>query len=144
MLRLLLALLALHATSLCIPVATGLAPPRQNFQVNTPTRFKINGNLAGIVLSSLTLALRAGSSALVGGYSVKLEPSEGKEDKYSILQAAGYRVSESGLTRTRRPKKMLELYEFEGCPFCKKVRALSHLPYNPNRLNPNPTSKPKP
>ena len=43
----------------------------------------------------------------------------------SIVRAgAGMEVSGAGA----RPEKMLELYEFEGCPFCRKVReALSIL-----------------
>ncbi len=37
---------------------------------------------------------------------------------------SGARVGELG----QRPEKVLELYEFEGCPFCRKVReALSIL-----------------
>jgi len=28
----------------------------------------------------------------------------------------------SGLSKCKRPQKMLKLYEFEGCPFCRKVR----------------------
>ena len=36
----------------------------------------------------------------------------------------GYTVGKIG----KRPKKMLELYEFEACPYCRKVReALSML-----------------
>src|SRR5262245_2028393 len=33
--------------------------------------------------------------------------------------AAGYAVT----SRARQPEKLLELYEFEACPFCRKVRA---------------------
>src|SRR5262249_34719576 len=32
---------------------------------------------------------------------------------------AGYAVT----SRARQPEKLLELYEFESCPFCRKVRA---------------------
>lgn len=38
----------------------------------------------------------------------------------------------------RRPEKLLELYEFEGCPFCRKVReALSNLDLDA-RIHPCP------
>ena len=41
-----------------------------------------------------------------------------------IRGASGARVGKTG----DRPKQLLELYEFEGCPFCRKVReALSIL-----------------
>jgi glutathione S-transferase len=101
--------------------AQGLSAKKPStFQVNQPTRFKINGNLGDVLASSVTLALRLGSSALVGGYSVSV--GDAQEDKYSILSAGGFMIKEKGLTRTRRPKKMLQFYEFEACPFCKKVR----------------------
>jgi len=111
---LLLVLLVLVAF---ISLSQGLA---NKYQVNEPTRFKVNGNLGDVLGSSITLALRLGSSALVGGYSVSV--GDAQEDQYSILSAAGFMIKEKGLTRTRRPKQLLELYEFEGCPFCKKVR----------------------
>jgi len=35
-----------------------------------------------------------------------------------VRLGAGHRVGFAG----KRPEKLLELYEFEGCPFCRKVR----------------------
>lgn len=104
---------------LCL-VHTSFSLSTNNYQKNTPTRFKINGNLGDVLSSSVTLALRLGSSATVGGYQVGVVDAE--ESSYSILSALGYMVKENGLDRTRRPKKKLTIYEFEGCPFCKKVR----------------------
>jgi glutaredoxin len=40
---------------------------------------------------------------------------------------AGRRLAEKGSPRTLPPKP-IEIYEFEGCPFCRKVReAVSYL-----------------
>lgn len=36
----------------------------------------------------------------------------------ALRAASGYTVGDLG----KRPEKMLELYEFEACPFCRKVR----------------------
>lgn len=110
-----------------VSISHAMVPPKINYQVNAPTRFKVNGNLVDVALSSLTLVLRAGSSALVGGYSVSVATAEG-DDQYSILKAVGYQISEKGLVRTRRPKKMLEIYEFEGgCPVPSLSLSLSAL-----------------
>ena len=62
------------------------------YQVNEPTRFKVNGNLGDVLGSSITLALRLGSSALVGGYSVSV--GDAQQDQYSILSVAGYMIKE--------------------------------------------------
>ena len=35
--------------------------------------------------------------------------------------ASGHYVAD-GIAECRRPKKLLKLYEYEGCPFCRKVR----------------------
>jgi glutathione S-transferase len=37
----------------------------------------------------------------------------------ALSLGAGYAVT----SRARQPEKLLELYEFEACPFCRKVRA---------------------
>jgi hypothetical protein len=62
------------------------------YQVNEPTRFKVNGNLGDVLGSSITLALRLGSSALVGCYSVSV--GDAQQDQYSILSVAGFMIKE--------------------------------------------------
>ena len=110
---------AVVVLAVVLAVVQGLAAPK-NYQVNTPTRFKVNGNLPDVLGGSVSLLLRLGSGALVGGYTAKV--GEAQEDTYSFAQLLGYTVKESGYARTRRPKKLLQIYEFEGCPFCQKVR----------------------
>lgn len=57
-------------------------------------------------------------------YSINIEQEtiDNRQD-YSILSAFGYRVKESSnMNFKQRPQTPIELYEFEGCPFCRKVR----------------------
>jgi len=99
---------------------TRLSAESKDYQKNIPTRFKVNGNLPDVLGGSLSLLLRLGSGALVEGYSAEIGEAESSE--YTFASVLGYTVKEKGLVRTRRPKKLLQLYEFEGCPFCQKVR----------------------
>jgi glutathione S-transferase len=48
--------------------------------------------------------------------------TEDKQDQYAVVTAMGQRVEESAVEFSSRPKKPVELYEFESCPFCRKVR----------------------
>lgn len=113
-------LLVIGLMAVCAWGLSTTPTPKKNYQVNTPTRFKVNGNFGDVLGGAVSLALRVGSSALVGGYSAQL--AEAQEDSYTFASALGYTVKEQGLARTRRPQKMLQLYEFEACPFCQKVR----------------------
>lgn len=61
-----------------------------------------------IIRGSIGSLLRAGSGAFITGYRVKIE--DGKLIEYS-----------ESLPRVR-PAKPLVLYEFEACPYCRKVR----------------------
>mmetsp|Transcript_43428 Transcript_43428/g.93030 ORF Transcript_43428/g.93030 Transcript_43428/m.93030 type:complete len:310 (+) Transcript_43428:161-1090(+) len=45
-----------------------------------------------------------------------------------FLRATSASYVAPGSDLSKRPKKLLKLYEYEGCPYCRKVReALSHL-----------------
>jgi glutathione S-transferase len=35
---------------------------------------------------------------------------------------AGFRVHHGGIQQNKTPEKLIELYEFEACPFCRKTR----------------------
>lgn len=107
---------------------------RSSYQKNSPERFALRQeNTLQIFLASPALLFRLGSGAFVNDYSLKFVKSE-KSDKstslfnfednnYRVLSVAGYDLKESRAEpRSKRPVKNLELYEFEGCPFCKKVR----------------------
>lgn len=95
------------------------------YQTRTPTRFSVDKSvLKDIIPSVFPFVLRLGTGALISGYKVSIveETDENKND-YTFLSALGYRLKEeTSKPFINRPKKLLEVYEFEGCPFCKKVR----------------------
>lgn len=65
--------------------------------------------------------MRLGSGVFVEGYRISIGSRD--ESKYTILTLGDkYQVQETG--RLKYPKQNLPLiiYEFEGCPFCRKVR----------------------
>ncbi|GIL77871.1 hypothetical protein Vretimale_6589 [Volvox reticuliferus] len=86
-----------------------------------PKRFAVaDGQLMEVATASLPSLLRLGSGGLSLGYRIGLEADDGK---YAIARVGGRKVAEtSQVAGLKRPVKPLELYEFEGCPFCKKVR----------------------
>eukprot|EP01041_Mallomonas_annulata_P001273 gene1273-2459_t len=86
-----------------------------------PRKFYVApSNLLNIATASIQFALRLGSGAFVNGYNVKLD--DDKPNEYSFISVFGKIPKESGITMKNRPKLPIELYEFEGCPFCRKVR----------------------
>ncbi|PNW81816.1 hypothetical protein CHLRE_06g261500v5 [Chlamydomonas reinhardtii] len=87
-----------------------------------PKRFTVaDGQLAEVATASVSALLRLGSGGLVLGYNVSLTDDDGK---YAVTRVGGRKVQEASaeVTGLKRPAVPLELYEFEGCPFCKKVR----------------------
>ena len=71
------------------------------------------------------MVARVGNGAFVDGYEVNIvDSSVDKINEYAVLtDISGKRVEESTrMVFNRRPKKLIEIYEFEGCPFCRKVR----------------------
>lgn len=90
----------------------------------TPERFVVQpGMLTDIATSAFPALMRAGSGALAYGYQVSLPEDDKDEMKYAVARAGGRLVKEtSEVGGFKRPELPLKLYEFEGCPFCKKVR----------------------
>lgn len=88
--------------------ATGPQKPA-DFKVPEPKTFFIRPDKAlDIATSSAALVFRLGAGALVDGYRVKNE--NGKLVEYSSTLP------------TTQPNLPLHVFEFEACPFCKKVR----------------------
>jgi glutaredoxin len=93
-----------------------------------PKKFFVEpSNLINIAASSTSMVARIGTGAFVDGYSVKIvKETEENANKYAVLDGEvlkGYRVEETTTSVfDRRPAQLIELYEFEGCPFCRKVR----------------------
>lgn len=91
------------------------------FSGPTPRRFYVAPeNLLGIAASSVQFLLRFGSGAFVNGYNVELANDVSTD--YSIVRIFGKQAKESSSMMNNRPKMPIQLYEFEGCPFCRKVR----------------------
>jgi len=97
-----------------------------------PQRFRVApGQLTDIGTAALTFLFRFGSGAFAEGYSVSViskdDPSSLVDGKpsYSIAAIGPYQIKEAS---SLPPSQMspdytpVEIYEFEGCPFCKKVR----------------------
>lgn len=82
------------------------------------------GELGKVLSAAIPLVLRLGTGALIGGYEVRLDADDdGSEGKYAIARFAKRRVAERSTTLpTTRPAKPITLYEYEGSPYCKKVR----------------------
>mmetsp|Transcript_37498 Transcript_37498/g.149570 ORF Transcript_37498/g.149570 Transcript_37498/m.149570 type:complete len:93 (+) Transcript_37498:370-648(+) len=64
--------------------------------------------LVDTIMGAVGTLARAGTALAVSGYSASIQ--DGKV------------VEESTTLPTARPELPLELYEFESCPFCRKVR----------------------
>jgi len=86
-----------------------------------PRRFFVEPkNFLDVATASVQLVTRLGSGALVSGWTVNVADDDDK-DSYSIARGFGKRIAE-GQTGVEQPSKPIELYEFETCPFCRKVR----------------------
>ncbi|XP_075078579.1 uncharacterized protein LOC142164576 isoform X1 [Nicotiana tabacum] len=98
------------------------APP--NFKAPKPKPFTPRTDkILDILSASLALIFRLGTGALVSGYSASfVSKNEVPADQYA-LGIAGFKVKESSKVG-RRPEKPIEIYEFESCPFCRKVREI--------------------
>lgn len=81
----------------------------EDFSAPTPRRFFVRSDrIADIATSSLGTLVRGGTGALIEGYRPSM---------------TGGSFSEASSTLpTTRPKYALRVFEFEACPFCKKVR----------------------
>ncbi|XP_074563571.1 uncharacterized protein LOC141820192 [Curcuma longa] len=123
-----------------------LSPP-PGFKPPEPKRFAIRPDkFLDIFSAALALPFRLGTGAFALGYSVSLV-SEDKipSDQYA-MGIAGLKLKETSKLGPR-PEKPIEIYEFESCPFCRKVReivsilSLDVLYYPCPRNGPNFRSK---
>jgi glutathione S-transferase len=100
--------------------------PPPGFKPPKPQRFAVKeGQLGSIFGASLAIPFRLGTGIFVLGYSATfISPSEVPSDQYA-LELGGWKVKESTkIDQCPRPEKPVEIYEFEGCPFCRKVREM--------------------
>lgn len=85
------------------------------------------GELGKVASAAIPLVIRLGTGALIAGY--KLDLVEDDATKYSPIRIFGKRLNERSTTLpSDRAKEPIVMYEYEGSPYCKKVReALSVL-----------------
>lgn len=103
---------------------SGRRPP--HWQIQAAGRRELKpGQSDDIVTASLAIPFRLGTGVFALGYSVSLvSPDEVAPDEYA-LDFQGRKVKESSkIGQCPRPEKPIEIYEFEGCPFCRKVREM--------------------
>ena len=95
------------------------------------TAFKVpDGKAAPVAAAAANFLFRLGSGALCVGYEVEIVDDVPAE--YSVARGNGKMAREKSAVATfKRPAQNLVLYEFEGCPFCRKVReAINMLDLN--------------
>ncbi|VAI69262.1 unnamed protein product [Triticum turgidum subsp. durum] len=100
--------------------------PPDGFTPPVPRRLAIkDGQLGSVAGAALAVPFRLGTGLFVQGYSVSLVSADKiPADQYS-LEFLGLKVREtSKIDQCCRPEKPIEIYEFEGCPFCRKVREM--------------------
>ncbi|PSC77062.1 hypothetical protein C2E20_0521 [Micractinium conductrix] len=87
-----------------------------------PRRFTVaEGQLKNIASAAFPALMRLGSGAFVSGYKSSLVPEQ--PGQYAVISFLGRSIREdSAVGGFPRPAQPLVLYEFEGCPFCRKVR----------------------
>lgn len=73
--------------------------------------------------AALALFFRFGTGVFVSGYSASfVSKDEIPPDQYA-MEIAGFKVKETSKLGPR-PEKPIEIYEYESCPFCRKVREI--------------------
>ncbi|KAK7355445.1 hypothetical protein VNO80_14701 [Phaseolus coccineus] len=100
-----------------------IAPP-PNFKPPEPKRFAIRPDKTGEVFGALLpLLFRFATGVFVSGYSFSfVSKDEIPPDQYA-LELNGIVIKETAKLGPR-PEKYIEIYEFESCPFCRKVREI--------------------
>ncbi|XP_028191990.1 uncharacterized protein LOC114377596 [Glycine soja] len=100
-----------------------IAPP-PNFKPPEPKRFAIRPDKTSEVFGALLpLLFRFATGVFVSGYSFSIvSKDEIPPDEYA-LELNGVTIKETAKLGPR-PEKPIEIYEFETCPFCRKVREI--------------------
>ncbi|KAF8403298.1 hypothetical protein HHK36_011400 [Tetracentron sinense] len=100
-----------------------LSPP-PNFKPPEPKRFAVRPDkIFDIFGASLALLFRFGTGVFVSGYSASFVSGNEIPPGQYAMEIAGFRLKETSKLGPR-PEKPIEIYEFESCPFCRKVREI--------------------
>ena len=92
----------------------------------TPQPFTVReGELGKVASAALPLVLRFATGVLIGGYSPSIEADDGG---YSVARFGNKMLKEKSTTLpATRPSEPIVLYEYEGSPYCRKVRDAASL-----------------
>ncbi|KAJ3681555.1 hypothetical protein LUZ60_016044 [Juncus effusus] len=102
---------------------TSISPP-PGFKQPEPKRFAVRPDkLFDIIGASLALPFRLGTGALCLGYSVSFVSQDSIPSTQYAMSIAGIKMKETSKLGPR-PEKPIEIYDFESCPFCRKVREI--------------------
>ncbi|CAI5466903.1 unnamed protein product [Closterium sp. Yama58-4] len=98
----------------------------ENFVPPEPKPFSVaSGQLGAVIGASLPILFRLGTGVFSEGYKAKVESSSAvKDEDYALGPVMGYKLVETTTGELKPATKPIELYEFEGCPFCRKVREM--------------------
>ena len=92
-------------------------------------------DIPNLLAASITPVLRAASGVFAQDYKLELVPVD--PTRYSYLSPInGQQLKESGVYKA--PNEPLILYEFEACPFCRKVREACSMLSLPVTIRPTP------
>ncbi|PKI49340.1 hypothetical protein CRG98_030268, partial [Punica granatum] len=98
--------------------------PPPNFKPPEPKRFGVRSDkLLDVLGASLALIFRLGTGVFVSGYSASFASENEIPPGQYALDLAGAKIKETSRIGPR-PEKPIEIYEFESCPFCRKVREI--------------------
>jgi glutathione S-transferase len=96
-----------------------------------PLTLTSTADVPGFVTSSLAFVARLGTGAFTLGWKIDtifFKDQPGEPPKYSLkLGPLSIRDSSTVLQDAPRPQKPLILYEYDGSPFCKRVRETINL-----------------
>ncbi|KAL9242225.1 hypothetical protein vseg_016246 [Gypsophila vaccaria] len=98
--------------------------PPKNFEPPKPVRFKSRSDRRKDVLGAATaLLFRLATGVFVSGYSAELVPKDSIPSDQYAFDIAGSKLKESSKLGPR-PQKPIVIYEYESCPYCRKVREI--------------------
>ncbi|XP_020260361.1 uncharacterized protein LOC109836771 [Asparagus officinalis] len=103
---------------------TSSVSPLEDFKPPDPKPFSVRPDKRGDVFgASLPLFFRFGSGVFAQGYSVSFVPEDQFPAGQYAMSMSGNKLKETAKLGPR-PEKPIEIYEYEGCPFCRKVREI--------------------
>jgi glutathione S-transferase len=146
------ALLAISAIAMVAPPPLPKVSAPANFIAPTPKPLTMtrppDEALPGLLSGGMALAVRLATGVFVLGWSPALLIGSDAEsvgvdaNKYAYkLGPIAFRDTSSLLANAPRPAKPLVLYEYEGSPFCRKVREAALILDIPLELRPCPGAR---